>query len=92
MIARWFWLLLAVVGWLLLRRLLRREPASRPAAPGSKERTRVGEPMVRDRICNTFLPRSKAIVHRDKGGAEHFFCSESCRSAYLARTTSDVRP
>jgi YHS domain-containing protein len=39
--------------------------------------------MVRDRVCETFLPRSRAIlvVHE---GEEHFFCSEGCRSRFLA--------
>ena len=39
--------------------------------------------MVRDRICNTFLPRSKALV-LSEGTEEHHFCSETCRDRYLA--------
>jgi hypothetical protein len=43
--------------------------------------------MVRDRICNTFLPRSKALVER-VGNAEHFFCSEPCRRAFVSGATA----
>jgi len=39
--------------------------------------------MVRDRVCNTFLPRSRALVER-VGSDEHFFCSEACRQKFLA--------
>lgn len=41
-----------------------------------------GESMVRDRVCNTFLPRSSALLLR-QGMEEHFFCSEACRSSFL---------
>jgi len=38
--------------------------------------------MVRDKVCDTFLPRSRAlVVHRD--GEDWFFCSEACRSTFL---------
>jgi hypothetical protein len=39
--------------------------------------------MVRDRVCNTFLPVSEAIRVEDASG-EHFFCSERCRDRFLA--------
>lgn len=42
------------------------------------------EPMVRDRVCNTFLPRSRALPLQP-GDQEHFFCSERCRQTYLDR-------
>jgi len=40
--------------------------------------------MVRDRVCNTFLPRSRALP-LNPGDQEHFFCSERCRQTYLER-------
>jgi hypothetical protein len=40
--------------------------------------------MVRDRVCETFLPRSRAL-HLHHGEEEHFFCSETCRSTFLSR-------
>ncbi len=41
--------------------------------------------MVRDRVCNTFLPQSRAVV-LVRDGKEHFFCSEDCRDKYVAGT------
>jgi YHS domain-containing protein len=41
--------------------------------------------MVRDRICETFLPKSRAILLL-RDGQEHFFCSEDCRSRFVAGT------
>jgi YHS domain-containing protein len=43
---------------------------------------RAGDAMVRDRVCNTFLPRDRALI-AEHDGATHYFCSESCRSRYL---------
>jgi len=45
--------------------------------------------MVRDRVCNTFLPRSRAIVEKT-GGEEHFFCSDRCRRRFLEDPTATV--
>ena len=75
-------LLLAVLWW--LRRLRAsfapQQPTGRPtAAPdGARE-------LVRDRVCNTFLPRSRALTLR-AGGEEHHFCSETCRAKFLETT------
>ncbi len=83
MIRRLLVLTLAGIGaWWLLRRVAGdlREGAStqRQAAP------RFEGAMVRDRICQTFLPKSRALTVR-QGDEEHFFCSDGCREAFLAR-------
>ena len=42
-----------------------------------------GRVMVRDRVCNTFLPRDRAltaVIH----GEEAHFCSPACRDRALA--------
>jgi hypothetical protein len=39
--------------------------------------------MVRDRVCNTFLPQSRALELK-VGDERHYFCSEGCRDRYLA--------
>ena len=72
---------LAVLGWWIARLIggARRGEKPRP----SRERVSEGS-MVRDRVCNTFLPRSRALTLADEHG-EHFFCSEHCRKAYLER-------
>jgi hypothetical protein len=46
-----------------------REPP--PAGAGSID-------MVRDRVCNTFLPRERAVT-AIVGGREMHFCSAACR-------------
>ena len=45
------------------------------AAPSSRE-------LVRDRVCNTFLPRERAIRALVNGHEEHF-CSTACRDQAL---------
>jgi YHS domain-containing protein len=44
-----------------------------PAAPPP------GTEMVRDQVCNTFVPRARAL-RATIGGQEAFFCSEACRA------------
>ena len=96
MITRLLGLLLAALVFWFVGRLLRaatgaqprrREPGAGAAggpAPGASggPRRRIDGPMVRDKICNTFLARENALIVRD-GQEEHFFCSERCRSAFL---------
>jgi YHS domain-containing protein len=78
-------LLVAVAGWLISRVI---RGAVRPAAPGrAQPRREVAGEMVRDRVCNTFLPRSSALVER-VGGETHYFCSEGCRLRFLGGRTA----
>jgi len=39
--------------------------------------------LVRDRVCNTFLARDRALVATISGEVEHF-CSTSCRDLALS--------
>jgi uncharacterized protein len=50
----------------------------REPAPG-----RTDVELVRDRICNTFLPRSRALKATVAGREEHF-CSPACRDRALS--------
>lgn len=43
--------------------------------------------MVRDRVCDTFLPRSRALV-ATVDGREQYFCSSQCRD----RARAALRP
>jgi hypothetical protein len=79
--------LLALLGLAALVRMLLRR--SRRAGQWPVAGARPGAPrfegaLVRDRVCGTFLPRSRALVLRD-GGGESFFCSEGCRETHLSR-------
>ena len=51
---------------------------SRAAEP----RARTTTEMVRDRVCDTFLPRSRALVATVAGREQHF-CSPACRDRAL---------
>ncbi len=42
--------------------------------------SKLGEPMVFDPQCQTFVPKSAALI---RGGK--YFCSEECAQRYLAR-------
>jgi len=55
---------------------LREPPAAGPS----------GVEMVRDRVCNTFLPRERAVT-ANVGGREMHFCSAACRDRALALPT-----
>jgi YHS domain-containing protein len=81
-VIRRFVMLLGLVGlaWALGRVFSTRKPAARSArkTPG------IDTSMVRDRVCNTFVPRSRALV-AEVGGDRHFFCSERCRSEFLGK-------
>lgn len=48
---------------------------------GKKPRdpARLGEPMVLDPQCQTYVPRCEAVSRQGK-----FFCSEECAQRYLA--------
>jgi len=38
--------------------------------------------MVRDRVCNTFLPEARALTTQ-RDGESHFFCSPACQAEFL---------
>ena len=49
--------------------------ADAKAAPRERE-------LVRDRVCNTFLPKDRALTAVVRGHEEHF-CSAACRDQAL---------
>ena len=38
--------------------------------------------MVKDEICNTYLPKEDALIENYKG-REYYFCSQECRQKFL---------
>ena len=52
-----------------------READAKAATPRERE-------LVRDRVCNTFLPRDRALTALVHGHEEHF-CSAACRDQAL---------
>jgi hypothetical protein len=80
-------LLLRFLAILFLLRLALRfvvavfKGASTPT-PDERRRASVATDLVRDRVCNTFLPRSSALIAAVHGETA-FFCSETCRDRAL---------
>jgi hypothetical protein len=79
--------LLRVIGVLLLVRLAGRfvvavVQALRDTTAGPAPAAAVGGEMVRDRVCNTFVPRDRAL-RALIGGQEMHFCSAACRDRAL---------
>jgi hypothetical protein len=56
---------------------------TRPSGRTRRPVPRQGEDLVRDRICNTHVPRSRALTAVVEGH-EEYFCSEACRQKALA--------
>jgi hypothetical protein len=52
-----------------------REAGARTAAPRERD-------LVRDRVCNTFLPKDRALTAVVRGH-EEYFCSAACRDQAL---------
>jgi uncharacterized protein len=51
---------------------------------GRQAPTAVAEEMVRDPVCQLYLPRAEAIRRRVQG-REYFFCSPGCLDKFLVR-------
>ncbi len=84
MIRRVLWIVLfGLIAWIVRSVLASRNRpvtsrAGTPRMPATERR------MVRDRVCNTFLPVEHAIAVEHEG-AQHYFCSDRCRASFLDR-------
>jgi YHS domain-containing protein len=74
LVARAFWRLIAgiIVGASL-------PPSASRQKPGVPAR---GVQMVRDPVCGAFLLPGNAVSAAGRGGAVHYFCSETCRRRF----------
>lgn len=82
------WVVFAV--W-LMRRIFGR-PRTRPANPPRAERQAPAptKTLQRDPWCGTYV--AEDISHRlDEGGKTLHFCSEECRTRYIARQRHSAR-
>ena len=73
--------LIVALGYLISRLLFPRR--RRPRDSGWSRPTAITEEMVRDPVCQVYVPRSEAI-RRKIHGQEHFFCSPGCLDKFLA--------
>jgi len=79
-------LIVRIAAALLVLRLALRWIAGRlraPGAPGAPRQPPMERELVRDRVCNTFLTRERALTALVAGRREHF-CSDACREKALA--------
>ena len=81
------WVLVFMGAMWLWRRLQAALLVTGSPRPGRTVRSarRAGR-MVRDRVCETFIPETSAL-RLEKGGEVHYFCSSACRDRYLVRQT-----
>lgn len=90
--------LLAIVFFgaaiMLLRRfagLFSPTPArqGRKVAKGNRSGQEDVTELVRDKVCNTFLPKSKAL-ELTAAGENRYFCSKECRATFLAGPATEA--
>jgi hypothetical protein len=77
--------ILALLVFLVVRATVRAFLAGLlgPRGPGSR---RAGlDELVKDPVCETYIPRRKAIT-RGSGPAARYFCSAACADKYAARS------
>ena len=70
-------LLLFVIGYIIFLALKSLRAADRRKVD---DKDKIGEPMVLDPQCQTYVPKADALERQGK-----FFCSEECAQRYLAR-------
>ena len=78
-------MLVAVVRFLVVLFLVRLGVRMVAAARARRASPGRGQELVRDRVCNTFLPRERALLGVIDGRAEHF-CSAECRDRAVGHT------
>jgi hypothetical protein len=71
-------MLVAVVRFLVVLFLVRLGVRMVFASRGRRPPDGSGRDLVRDRVCNTFVPRDRALAGLVGGRTEHF-CSAECR-------------
>lgn len=76
-----FLVLIVALGYLLSNLLFPKQRV--PRETRGRRTTTVTQEMVRDPVCQLYLPRAEAI-RRKVRGQEHFFCSPGCLDKFLA--------
>lgn len=77
--------LIAVLVYLLLRVLLRLVAAGLPGAgPGRAGRPALRDDLVKDPVCETWVPRRVAVT-RVAGQTTYYFCSRACADRFTGQ-------
>jgi uncharacterized protein len=77
-----FLVLTVALGYLILQLLFPKRRVRQET--GRQAPTAVAEEMVRDPVCQLYLPRAEAIRRRVQG-RKYFFCSPGCLDKFLVR-------
>ena len=77
-----FLALTVVLGYLISRLLFPKRRVRQET--GRQTPTAVTEELVRDPVCQLYLPRAEAI-RRTVQGREYFFCSPGCLDKFVVR-------
>ena len=80
------WILRIILFLIVVRLVLRfvhglLQGLSPGSGPGGQRSRREPEQLVRDPVCGTYVPRTRALT-AGSGAALRYFCSEQCREAY----------
>ena len=91
MIAALFrFILLAFILYLAFLAIRIWKLVTRPKKTASAPRAIRGV-MVKDEICNTYIPKEEAL-REVRDGREYFFCSAECRRKFLKSATPPPPP
>lgn len=78
---------------MILRRLAGLFAGDARRAQGGRDQARErggrATELVRDRVCNTFVPKDRALTLKESGQI-HFFCSEQCRTRHIAGASRGI--
>ena len=76
------WLIVGFLAYTVFQVI--KQALNRPPAPPS-EKTSIGEDMVQDPECGTYVPKSDAIK-ASAAGKTHYYCSTDCRDKHQKRS------
>jgi YHS domain-containing protein len=76
-----FYAVLVYLAWAVYRFY---KAVTRPRRDPPPPPRRIQGVMVKDEVCNTYIPKEEAI-REVRDGQERFFCSEECRRKSRAR-------
>jgi YHS domain-containing protein len=75
---------LAILVYLVLRATLRAFLAGMRGTGGASLPRPARDELVKDPVCETYIPRRKAIA-RATGAGTRYFCSAACADRFAAR-------
>jgi YHS domain-containing protein len=78
------YILLLGIGYLLFLLWKGSLGLQKPATRPPDEDGRIDDEMVKDPVCETYVPRSIAIARKHRG-VVHYFCSEQCANEFFRR-------